>query len=81
MIGDVRGSGLFFGMDLVDDRETKAPAAGKARAIVNGMRDRGILMSKIGEHDNVLKLRPPLCFGREHADQLLATLDEVMEAA
>ncbi len=81
MIGDVRGSGLFFGMDLVDDRETKAPAAGKARAIVNGMRDRGILMSKIGEHDNVLKLRPPLCFGREHADQLLAILDEVMEAA
>ena len=81
MIGDVRGSGLFFGMDLVEDRESKSPAAGKARKVVNGMRDHGVLMSKIGEHDNVLKLRPPLCFGREHADQLIETLDEVMKAA
>jgi 4-aminobutyrate aminotransferase-like enzyme len=81
MIGDVRGSGLFFGMDLVSDRETKAPAADEARRIVNGMRDKGILMSKIGEHDNVLKLRPPLCFSRENADVLIETLDQVMAAA
>jgi 4-aminobutyrate aminotransferase-like enzyme len=81
MIGDVRGSGLFFGIDLVSDRVSKSPAADKARTIVNGMRHKGVLMSKIGEHDNVLKLRPPLCFSREHADQLIETLDEVMAAA
>ena len=80
MIGDVRGSGLFFGIELVHDRETKAPAADKARAIVNRMRHKGVLMSKIGEHDNVLKLRPPLCFSRENAALLIDTLDEVMGA-
>ncbi|MDH5346221.1 MAG: aminotransferase class III-fold pyridoxal phosphate-dependent enzyme, partial [Gammaproteobacteria bacterium] len=80
-IGDVRGSGLFFGMDLVLDRDSKAPAAAKARAVVNGMRQRGILMSRIGEHDNVLKLRPPLCFSRKNADLMIGALDEVLEAA
>jgi len=81
MIGDVRGSGLFFGIDLVNDRQTKEPAADKARTIVNAMRHKGVLMSKIGEHDNVLKLRPPLCFSKENADFLVTTLDEVMAAA
>jgi 4-aminobutyrate aminotransferase-like enzyme len=81
IIGDVRGSGLFFGIDLVSDRDTKAPAADKARTIVNGMRHKGVLMSKIGEHDNVLKLRPPLCFSKQNADLLIETLDEVMAAA
>jgi 4-aminobutyrate aminotransferase-like enzyme len=81
LIGDVRGSGLFFGIDLVEDRETKTPAANAARNIVNGMRHKGVLMSKIGEHDNVLKLRPPLCFSKENADQLVSTLDDVMAAA
>jgi len=80
-IGDVRGSGLFFGIDLVQDRATRAPATGLARAVVNGMRRRGILMSRIGEHDNVLKLRPPLVFSREHADLMIGTLDEVLAAA
>jgi len=74
----VRGRGLFFGIDLVSDRETKAPDAGSAKRIVNELRNRGILMSKIGEHDNVLKLRPPLCFSQENADLLVSTLDEVL---
>ncbi|MDX1403413.1 MAG: aminotransferase class III-fold pyridoxal phosphate-dependent enzyme [Woeseiaceae bacterium] len=81
LIGDVRGRGLFFGIDLVCDRRSKAADAGAARKIVNEMRHRGILMSKIGEHDNVLKLRPPLCFSEENADQLMATLDEVLAGA
>ena len=80
-IGDVRGSGLFFGIDLVEDRETKRPAAATARKVVNAMRNKGILMSKIGEHDNVLKLRPPLCFSKQNAEQLISTLDEVMTRA
>lgn len=81
IIGDVRGRGLFFGIDLVADRPTKTPAPDKAKRVVNAMRDEGILMSKIGEHDNVLKLRPPLCFSRENADLLFATLDTVLTAA
>ena len=78
IIGDVRGCGLFFGIDLVSDRETKEPDAGSAKRFVNELRNRGILMSKIGEHDNVLKLRPPLCFSRENADLPISTLDDVL---
>ena len=78
IIGDVRGRGLFFGLDLVADRTSKAPATRSARMIVNALRHRGILISKIGEHDNVLKLRPPLCFSRDNADLLVDTLEEVL---
>ena len=77
-VGDVRGRGLFFGIDLVSDRETKKADSATARKVVNELRHRGILMSKIGEHDNVLKLRPPLCFSKENADLLVATLDDVL---
>lgn len=80
IIGDVRGRGLFFGIDLVKDQATKEPDAASAKRVVNELRNKGILMSKIGEHDNVLKLRPPLCFAKENADQLCATLDEVLDA-
>ena len=78
MIGDIRGAGLFFGIDLVTDRDTKEPAPDKAKTIVNSMRNNGVLMSKIGEHGNILKLRPPLCFSKENADVLIETLDKVM---
>jgi 4-aminobutyrate aminotransferase-like enzyme len=78
VIGDVRGSGLFVGVELVTDRRTRSPASQAARAVVNALRDRGILISRIGVHDNVLKLRPPLVFAREHADQLLAEMDSTL---
>ncbi|MEM7281439.1 MAG: aminotransferase class III-fold pyridoxal phosphate-dependent enzyme [Pseudomonadota bacterium] len=78
IIGDVRGCGLFFGVDLVTDRQLKTPAANEAKHLVNRMREKGVLMSKIGEHDNVLKLRPPLPFSKDNADQLMHTLDEVL---
>ena len=77
-IGDVRGRGLFFGIDLVSDREARTPAPQEAGRVVNALRHKGILMSRIGEHDNVLKLRPPLCFSREHADLLIGALDETL---
>ena len=75
IIGDVRGQGLFFGIDLVSDRATKTPAPRETARLVNAMRDAGVLMSRIGEHDNVLKLRPPLPFATGHADLLIDTLD------
>jgi 4-aminobutyrate aminotransferase-like enzyme/Ser/Thr protein kinase RdoA (MazF antagonist) len=78
LIGDVRGSGLFLGVELVKDRETLEPAAAEASDVVNRMRERGILLGTDGPFANVLKIRPPMPFTREDADQLVATLDEVL---
>jgi 4-aminobutyrate aminotransferase-like enzyme len=77
-IGEVRGRGMFFGVELVRDRATKEPDGAEAKRIINAMRNRGILISRIGPHDNVLKIRPPMVFTKEHADLLLGTLDEVL---
>jgi 4-aminobutyrate aminotransferase-like enzyme/Ser/Thr protein kinase RdoA (MazF antagonist) len=78
LIGDVRGAGLFVGAELVLDRRTLEPATSETRRVVNGLKDRGILTNSIGPHANVLKLRPPMVFRRDHADQLLETLAEVL---
>ena len=79
LIGDLRGRGLFFGAELVRDRETREPATAEARKLVNAMRDRGVLISKIGKHDNILKMRPPMPFANEHADLLLSVLDDCLK--
>jgi 4-aminobutyrate aminotransferase-like enzyme/Ser/Thr protein kinase RdoA (MazF antagonist) len=76
VIGDVRGQGLLLGVELAD--ETRTPAAGQARKVTEALRERGILVSATGPAGNVLKVRPPLVFQREHADLLLQALDEVL---
>ena len=78
LIGDVRGPGLFVGVELVTDREKKTPATKAARRVVNQMKDRGVLISKIGPHDNVLKMRPPIAFSSGNVDQLLSVFEEVL---
>jgi 4-aminobutyrate aminotransferase-like enzyme len=78
LVGDVRGRGLFFGVELVRDRKTLEPAATEARQLTNAMRDRGVLISKIGTHDNILKMRPPMPFDNEHADMLVSVLDDCL---
>jgi 4-aminobutyrate aminotransferase-like enzyme len=78
LIGDVRGSGLFIGVDLVLDRTAKTPATEAAARIVNGMRERGVLLSRIGTADNVLKIRPPMPFSRDNADLLTGTLNDTL---
>ncbi len=78
IVGDVRGRGLFLGLELVRDRATKEHAGEPASAIVNRARELGVLMGTDGPFDNVIKLRPPMTFRREHADILLETLDEAM---
>jgi 4-aminobutyrate aminotransferase-like enzyme/Ser/Thr protein kinase RdoA (MazF antagonist) len=78
IIGDVRGSGLFLGIELVRDRTTLEPASAEASRIVNRLRERGILAGTDGPHHNVIKLRPPLCFTREDADRFVAVLEEVI---
>ncbi len=77
LIGDVRGQGLLLGAELAD-QHTRAPATAHARRITEAMRDRGILISTTGPDGNVLKIRPPLVFQREHADLLLQALHDVL---
>jgi 4-aminobutyrate aminotransferase-like enzyme len=78
LIGDVRGSGLFFAAELVSDRAAKTPAPAQTKRLVNLMRERGVLISRIGIHDNILKIRPPMPFTKQNADLLLDTLDQVL---
>jgi 4-aminobutyrate aminotransferase-like enzyme len=78
LIGDVRGSGLFLGVELVTDRTTLSPATDHASYVANRMRDRGVLIGVDGPHHNVLKIRPPMPFDRTDAAQLLDTLDGVL---
>lgn len=79
-IGDVRGKGLFWGIDLVKDRGTKKPDAALAEAVQNHLQENGILTGVTGKHDNVLKIRPPLVFSNDNADQLIAGLDTALAA-
>jgi 4-aminobutyrate aminotransferase-like enzyme/Ser/Thr protein kinase RdoA (MazF antagonist) len=79
LIGDVRGLGLFAGIELVLDRATLAPAAAQAAYIANRMRERGILLSTDGPFHNVLKIKPPLVFTAANADFLVTTLDELLK--
>jgi 4-aminobutyrate aminotransferase-like enzyme/Ser/Thr protein kinase RdoA (MazF antagonist) len=78
LIGDVRGSGLFLGIDLVLDRETREPAPLQASYVVNRLRDCGILAGTDGPHHNVIKLRPPLVFSEADANLFIETLDAVL---
>jgi len=78
LIGDVRGMGLFIGVELVDDREARTPATVAARYVVNRLREERILIGTEGPADNVLKIRPPLTVGTADIELLLATLDRVL---
>jgi 4-aminobutyrate aminotransferase-like enzyme len=79
LIGDVRGSGLFLGVDLVRDRTTHEPATEEADYVVNRLRERGILAGTDGPHHNVIKLRPPLIFSEADADLFVETLDAILQ--
>jgi 4-aminobutyrate aminotransferase-like enzyme/Ser/Thr protein kinase RdoA (MazF antagonist) len=78
LIGDVRGLGLFAGVELVTDRQTLEPAPEHAAYIINRMKDYGILMSTDGPLKNVLKLKPPIVFSEENADDVVWALDRVL---
>ena len=77
LIGDVRGRGLFLGIELVRDRDTLEPAAKEATALVNAMRDRGVLLSTDGPLHNVIKIKPPMVLGRDDIDMTLRLMDDV----
>jgi 4-aminobutyrate aminotransferase-like enzyme len=75
-IGDIRGRGLFIGIDVIEGHNASEKLAA---TIVNGLRMGGVLISASGPNANVLKVRPPLVFSKAHADILLQTLKEVLK--
>ncbi|WP_371233874.1 aspartate aminotransferase family protein [Pseudomonas sp. QE6] len=79
LIGDVRGAGLFLGVELVSDRAEKTPAANQTRRVVNAMRERGVLISAAGPMENILKIRPLLAFEQEHAELFIDCLDQALQ--
>jgi 4-aminobutyrate aminotransferase-like enzyme len=77
-IGDVRGAGLFIGVEIVSDRANKTPDAGTTTKLVNGLRRRRVLISAAGPNANVLKVRPPTVFSKANVDHFIGTLDETL---
>jgi 4-aminobutyrate aminotransferase-like enzyme/Ser/Thr protein kinase RdoA (MazF antagonist) len=78
IIGDVRGSGLFIGMELVRNHKTLEPADQEASFVVNRMRDKGILMGTDGPLHNVVKIRPPLVITKQDTDTIADTMEEIL---
>jgi 4-aminobutyrate aminotransferase-like enzyme len=76
--GDVRGSGLFLGIELVRDRATLEPATEEAGYIADRLRDLGVLTGTDGPFHNVLKVRPPLIFSEDDASLFVQRLDAVL---
>jgi 4-aminobutyrate aminotransferase-like enzyme len=78
LIGDVRGSGFYLGVELVRNRDTKEPAVQEATEIINQMREAGVLIGTDGPFHNVLKIRPPMPFSGEDADMLVKCLHDAL---
>jgi 4-aminobutyrate aminotransferase-like enzyme len=88
-IGDVRGAGFYIGVELVKEgggpdapdavkEGGPAPAPELAKTVINGLRERRVLIGAAGKFGNVLKIRPPLCFSAADAEELVAALDDVL---
>jgi 4-aminobutyrate aminotransferase-like enzyme len=74
----VRGAGLFIGLELVKDRDTKEPDAALAHSLINTMRELGVLVSVAGPANSVLKIRPMLTYSEADATRLIETLDRAL---
>jgi 4-aminobutyrate aminotransferase-like enzyme len=79
-LGHVRGAGMFVAADIVTDRAGNAPDKARTTKVVNAMREDGVLISACGEDQNILKIRPPLIFTRDHVDLFVDVLDKALEA-
>ncbi|XP_064626793.1 ethanolamine-phosphate phospho-lyase-like [Lineus longissimus] len=78
IIGDIRGIGMFLGIDLVVDRHTREPATAAAKEAIYRLKEEHVLFSADGPHSNVLKFKPPMCFTMENADFLVEKLDRIL---
>ena len=81
LIGDVRGRGLFIGIELVNDHVILKPAAAQADYIAERMKLEGVLISTDGPLHNVLKIKPPICFNNDNVDQLVAQMHRDVDNA
>lgn len=77
---DVRGKGLFYGIEMLRDEETAEPAPEQARQVREHLRQSGVLVGTSGPHNNVIKIRPPMVISREQIDLLLNSLDQAFRA-
>ncbi|WP_232498886.1 aminotransferase class III-fold pyridoxal phosphate-dependent enzyme [Agromyces humatus] len=78
LIGAVHGLGLYLGVEFVRDRDTLEPATDETRAICDRLLELGVIMQPTGDHQNVLKTKPPLVIERDSADFFVAMLDRVL---
>jgi len=78
LIGHVRGLGLYVGVELVTDRQTLEPAPAHADYIINRLKDHGILISTDGPLENVLKMKPPIVFSEQNADEVVQALGKML---
>jgi 4-aminobutyrate aminotransferase-like enzyme len=78
IIGDVRGSGFFLGVELVRNRKSLEPATEETSLVVNRLRAEGILLGADGSFHNVIKIRPPMPFSESDADLLVGTMDRIL---
>ena len=79
IIGDVRGVGMFIGIDLVKDRVSREPATVEAQHIISRLKQEFILLSADGPNRNVLKFKPPMVLSLDDADHLVKTLDSILD--
>uniref|UniRef100_A0A8C2JWX4 Ethanolamine-phosphate phospho-lyase n=1 Tax=Cyprinus carpio TaxID=7962 RepID=A0A8C2JWX4_CYPCA len=78
LVGDVRGRGLFIGLDLVRNRDKRTPATAEAQDVIYRLKEQRILLSADGPHRNVLKFKPPMCFSREDAELVVEKIDQIL---
>ncbi|HWD70023.1 MAG TPA: aminotransferase [Solirubrobacteraceae bacterium] len=78
LVGAVHGTGLYLGVEFVRDRETLEPATAETEAICDRLLELGVIMAPTGDHQNVLKIKPPLCVDADACDFFVAMLDEVL---
>ena len=79
-IGDVRGYGFFLGVELVKDRETLEPHTELAGRVENQLKENGVLVGTEGPFENVIKIKPPMCFNNSNAQRLTTELAAVIAA-
>jgi 4-aminobutyrate aminotransferase-like enzyme/Ser/Thr protein kinase RdoA (MazF antagonist) len=78
LIGAVHGMGLYLGVELVRDHETREPATAECYAICERLLELGVVVQPTGERANVLKMKPPMCLTRASADVVVDQLDRVL---
>jgi len=77
-IGDIRGFGFFLGIEFVKDRDTLEPHTKLAGYMKNRFKENEILVDTDGPHENVIKIKPPMCFNKRNAQQLIDELEKVL---